>query len=282
MSRDLLTVAPEDTLGEAAEKMAGRGVGAALVMDFGRLVGILTERDLERGERPQLERREMRILDRDGIARMLDAATPMYRPLLATAVFTGLRLGELLGLTWADVDLNAEVVRVRKQLDRAGGRVPPKTPNAVREVELMPALARMLRAHRESRFAIGRARPEDFVFGTTHGTPLHYRNVVRRGLDAAVGGAGLDGSPRLRFHDLRHTFASFLIGEGADVVFVSRKLGHASVKTTLDVYAHLFDAAGHGRRARAALESAFGKIVERSSGNGWEAARPSALGQRLT
>jgi CBS domain-containing protein len=46
MSRDLLTVAPEDTLGEAAEKMAGRGVGAALVMDFGRLIGILTERDL--------------------------------------------------------------------------------------------------------------------------------------------------------------------------------------------------------------------------------------------
>jgi integrase len=74
---------------------------------------------------------------------MLDAATPRYRPLLATAVFTGLRLGELLGLTWADVDLNAEVVRVRRQLDRAGERVPPKTPNALREVELMPALARI-------------------------------------------------------------------------------------------------------------------------------------------
>jgi hypothetical protein len=51
-----------------------------------------------------------------------------------------------------------------------------------------------LRAHRESRFGIGRARPEDFVFGTSHGTPLHYRNVVRRGLDAAVREAGLAGT----------------------------------------------------------------------------------------
>jgi UDP-N-acetylmuramyl pentapeptide synthase len=85
--------------------------------------------------------------------------------------------------------------------------------------------------------------------------------------------------PRLRFHDLRHTFASLLIAEGADVVFVSRKLGHASVKTTLDVYAHLFDAAEHGQRFREALESAFGKIVESSGGNGREPARAVAGGQ---
>jgi integrase len=100
-----------------------------------------------------------------------------------------------------------------------------------------------------------------------HGTPLHYRNVVRRGLGSAVERAGLSASRQLRFHDLRHTFASLLIAEGADVVFVSRKLGHASVKTTLDVYAHLFDAAEHGQRFRAALETAFGKVVESSSGN---------------
>jgi integrase len=79
-------------------------------------------------------------------------------------------------------------------------------------------------------------------------------------------------TPRLRFHDLRHTFASLLIAEGADVVFASRKLGHASVKTTLDVYAHLFDAVEHGRRAREALEAAFGKIVESSGENARESA----------
>jgi CBS domain-containing protein len=61
MSRDLLTVAPEDTLGEAAEKMAGRGVGAALVMDFGRLIGILTERDLLAAVAGRVQTSEARV-----------------------------------------------------------------------------------------------------------------------------------------------------------------------------------------------------------------------------
>jgi hypothetical protein len=70
------------------------------------------------------------------------------------------------------------------------------------------------------------------------------------------------------------TFASLSIAEGADVVFVSRELGHAPVKTTLDVYAHLFDAAEQGRRVRALPESAFGKILESSGGQGRESAEP--------
>lgn len=97
---------------------------------------------LQRGERPMVERREMRILDSDGIGRLLAAADDRYWSLLATALFTGLRLGELLGLTWADVDLAVGHLKVRKQLDRGGARVRPKTERAIREVELMPALAR--------------------------------------------------------------------------------------------------------------------------------------------
>jgi integrase len=276
--RRISDISEDDVLRLIAEaEQTGCSAGStrkALVV-LGGVLGYATRRGmlaanpvarLERGERPQPERREMRILDQDGIARLLDAAAPTYRPLLATAVFTGLRLGELLGLTWADLDLDMGLVRVRKQLDRSGERVRPKTPFAAREVELMPALVRVLRTHRERRFALGHASAEDFVFGTVRGTPFHYRNVVRRGLDAALDQAGLAATPRLRFHDLRHTFASLLIAEGVGVVFVSRKLGHASVKTTLDVYAHLFDWAEHGRRVRAALESGFGKILERGGG----------------
>ncbi|MBA2460730.1 MAG: tyrosine-type recombinase/integrase [Actinobacteria bacterium] len=101
---------------------------------------------LERGERPAVERREMRILDSAEIGRVLEAADDAYRPAIATAVFTGLRLGELLGLTWADVDFDGGIVRVRRQLDRDGRRVAPKTPQAVREVVLMPSLGRLLHA----------------------------------------------------------------------------------------------------------------------------------------
>lgn len=91
---------------------------------------------LERGERPAIAKREKRILDRAEIERLLAAAndskTP-YRTLIATAVFTGLCQGELLGLVWADIDFDAALIRVRKQLDRSSGaRVEPKTQAAVR------------------------------------------------------------------------------------------------------------------------------------------------------
>ncbi len=75
--------------------------------------------------------------------------------------------------------------------------------------------------------------------------------------------AGLDDSnhPTLRFHDLRHTFASLLIAQGMTVVFVSRQLGHASPDITLRVYAHLFDSAEHAERASAMLEASFGSVI---------------------
>jgi integrase len=222
---------------------------------------------LERGERPPVGRREMRILERDEIDRLLTATPERYRPLLATAVFTGLRLGELLGLTWADVDFEKGVLRVRKQLAKDGTRVEPKTAQALRAVVLMPALARLLRGHKEKAFAVGRAKPNDFVFASSVGTAMSARNVSRRGLDKAIGDAGLDadGKPKLRFHDLRHCFASMLIANGADVVFVSRQLGHATPAITLAVYSHLFDSVRHAERTSALLEAAFGTILEMST-----------------
>ena len=124
----------------------------------------------------------------------------------------------------------------------------------------MPALARLLREHQAaSRFS----KKGDYVFASHKGTPLHYRNLAQRGLAKAVEDAGLDGDglPRLRWHDLRHTFASLLIAQGANVVFVSRQLGHASPDITLRVYAHLFDQAEHAQRARDALEASFGATL---------------------
>jgi integrase len=186
-------------------------------------------RRLERGERPPVGRREMRILSRDEIESMIRAATPAYRPLLATAVFTGLRQGELLGLTWGDIDFENAALRVRKAMSRDGQRTQPKTPQAIRDVVLMAA----------------------------------HRNVSRRGLELAVRTAGLERPdvPKLRFHDLRHTFASLLIAQGANVVFVSRQLGHASPDITLRVYAHVFDGAEHAQRTTALLDEQFGDVL---------------------
>lgn len=220
---------------------------------------------LERGERPKIDRREMRILNRDEIDALLRSVIPSYLAIIATAIFTGLRQGELLGLTWADVDFANSVVHVRCQLDRSGERTAPKTPQAYRQVVLMPSLATLLRAHK---LGSAHSGPSDAVFSTGTGSPMNYRNVTRRGFAAAVGKAGLNrpGEPRLRFHDLRHTFASLLVAEGLNIVYVSRQLGHATPAFTLNVYSHLFDRAEHALRATRALEEGFASVLRPFSG----------------
>lgn len=224
-------------------------------------------RRLESDERPRVARQEMRALDGDEIERLLAAAHPSYRPILATAAFTGLRQGELLGLLWQDVDFEAGLVHVRRQFDRTLSYSEPKTEQSKRSVMLVASLSKLLKAHRlASRFSAD----TDPVFASRSGTPLAWRNVARRGMDAAVVKAGLDAVPGRRrptFHDLRDTFASMLIGQGEDVVFVSRQLGHARPSITLDTYADLFDRARHTDRARAAMEAAVGKHLEPRGGD---------------
>jgi integrase len=212
---------------------------------------------LDRSERPAVWKREQRVLNGEEIGRLLDAVAPRYRTLIASAILTGLRQSELLGLRWRDVDFQDELIRVRNALDRHGNDVPPKTEHAVRDVVLIPALADLLREQREtSAFS----RPDDYVFASRVGTPLHWRNVARRALNPALAEAGIEP---LRWHDLRHTFASLLIVGGANVVFTSRQLGHGSSDITLRVYSHLFDRAEQAQRTRDVLEAMLGDVVRR-------------------
>jgi integrase len=166
------------------------------------------------------------------------------------------------------------VIRVRAHLSRAHRAVParrvaPKTPAAIRDVPLVSQLAELLHEHRRgSAFNAG----SDWVFSTGRGTPLGHRNVERRVLQRAARRAGLDGSgrPRLRFHDLRHTFASHLIADlHLDPAQVSRILGYARVTITLDVYTHLFDEARHATEIRAQMaQSAFAQLLETGPAHG--------------
>lgn len=211
--------------------------------------------NLDRTERPAVWIREQRTLNSEEIARLLGAAPPRYRTLLAAAVFTGLRQSELLALRWENIDFADEVVHVQTALDRSGRHVEPKTRNARRDVVLMPALSRALKTLKASS---PYPAPTDYVFVSQVGTPLYWRNVARRALQPALRNAGIE---HVRWHDLRHTFASLLIASGANISFVSRQLGHGSPDITLRVYGHLFDRAEHAQRTRDVLESTFGAIV---------------------
>jgi integrase len=215
-------------------------------------------RTLEKGERPKTESRRQRVLNDDEIGELLEAAGALYRPILATAAYTGMRLSEVLGLVWGDVDLEGGFIEVEYQLSRKGERVEPKTPQAKRKIVLMPALGRLLREHK---LASPYSKDEDLVFCTARGTPHGYRNIERRGLDAAAEKAGLED---LHFHDLRHTYASVLIELGADIVFLSNQLGHANPAITLGVYSHMIRLDAHAERTRQLLEQRGGNVLETS------------------
>jgi integrase len=192
---------------------------------------------------PKIEEGEVEILNADQIAAVLDAlkGNSIY-PIVALAIATGMRRGELLALRWKNVNLDASEVKVERSLEqtKAGLRFKaPKTKHGRRTISLPASAADMLREHRkkqlELRFALGMGKlgAEALVFCSHDGKPLSPNYLSIQWRRAA-------NLPKVTFHALRHSHASALIAAGIDVVTVSRRLGHASPNITLSVYAHLF------------------------------------------
>lgn len=153
-----------------------------------------------------MRRKPQRVFERDEIVRLLDNAGN-YHVLLATSVFSGLRLMELLGLRWADIDFDDGYINVRHQLSRKGVLKGLKSDAGERSVVLFPELARKLREHKAaSRYS----QPQHYAFTSATGRHLHWRNVETRGFDAAVTRAKLtrDEGAKPVLHDLRQRRAS--------------------------------------------------------------------------
>jgi integrase len=214
-------------------------------------------RSLERKERPKKGRREKRILEPQELTRLLEHASESNRLLFETIAWTGLRVSEALGVRWKDLDLRGGFVIPKQQFRRAGGPAVELKSQAGtgRSIVLAPQLASKLKAHR---LVSPWSQDDDLVFGNARGKPRGARGVLDA-LDLAAGKAGLNGGDRrkLTTHDLRHHFASVLIASGADVVHVSRQLGHASVAMTLDVYADEYAKVAHADKSREALSAAM-------------------------
>jgi integrase len=160
-----------------------------------------------------------------------ELAATGYRLIIQTAVFTGMRSGELRGLQWGDIDWLSRQIHVRRAW-KEGEFTQPKTQASVRRIDLPEFLVNELR---EWRLACPKGK-HDLVFPNLVGNPISAANLLQRGFYPALRRAGLR---RIRFHDLRHTFASLLIANGEDIVRVSRLLGHASPAITLKVYSHM-------------------------------------------
>ena len=194
---------------------------------------------------PRPIRYEPSVLSVEDVRRLLAvAASTTHGPLVHTVVMTGLRRGELLGLRWQDVDLDAGVIHVRQTAQWLPGEGSifrsPKTERSRRAVVLAPSTVQVLREHRrsqlEERLAVGAAYQEyGLVFATPLGTPMDPSNL-RRAWRRIVKSFGLTG---LRFHDLRHAHATLMLLGGVHPKVVSERLGHSSVGITLDTYSHV-------------------------------------------
>ncbi len=206
---------------------------------------------------------DITILTEDQIATVLDKLDghPLY-PIIAVAIGTGARRGEIAALTWADVDLDAKTMTIRHSLEqtRAHGVRPktPKTKAGVRTICLPAIAVDAFREHRiktlELRVALGAgALPADApVFATIEGTWPSPDGITDQ-WRAAVKELQL---PKVTFHALRHTHASALIAAGLDVITISHRLGHSKASITLDVYGHLFKDDDTG--AADAIDAVFG------------------------
>lgn len=199
---------------------------------------------------PRIEQPPIRPPTRHDVEAVIAATPEPYRTIVVLAAGTGLRQGECLGLTPDRIDLEGRTVTVDRQLVVVDGSqprlAPPKTRASYRQVPLPAVVTEALSAHLERH----RPGPEGLVFTTRQGRPIrrHRMGEVWR---AAVKKAGVHG--RMRFHDLRHFYASVLIAHGESVKVVQARLGHATATLTLDTYAHLWP--DDGERTRSAVDA---------------------------
>jgi len=207
-----------------------------------RLIERNVVRDLDRDDRPGVARQsEPRYLPANEVALPLSKMTDTFRPVATTCAFAGLRISETLGLTWADVDLNAKTINVCRQLDDDRTlRNETKSAASTAIVPMLPALDRELRAHRVRQAGIDlqlvhRSRR---VFTTVTGQPQSRRNALRA-LHAAGDAAGLngDGLEPVGLHDLRHSLVAGALDTGVPLAEAAVLARHANAKATGAIYA---------------------------------------------
>ncbi|GAB2752703.1 site-specific integrase [Terrabacter koreensis] len=179
----------------------------------------------------------------DEARKLLEAAkSERLSALYVVAVYLGLRRGELLGLQWQHVDLDAETLQVVQSLQRVGGELQlksPKTRKSRRTVPLPPPVVEALKAHKiaqgKERLAAGPDwRDAGMVFPSAVGTPMEPDNLRRSWYRVRE----VLPEPRPRFHDLRHTCVTLLLTEGVAPHIVQEIVGHSAIDVTMTIYAH--------------------------------------------
>jgi integrase len=220
------------------DRLMAEGYGASTIRNTLLPLRVIFRRALVRGEvavnptmgleLPAVRGRRDRIASPSEAARLV-AALERDRVLWATAVYAGLRRGELQALDWSDIELDDGVIRVRASWDQVAGRIAPKTKAGTRAVPIASVLDAHLRELGRASGGVG------LVFGRAHDVafaPVTVDRRARRAWEQA-------GLRPIGLHECRHTFASFMIAAGVNAKALSVYMGHASVTITFDLYGHL-------------------------------------------
>ncbi len=172
-----------------------------------------------------------RIATKDEAAKLIHALPEGEKALWATAIYGGLRRGELRALRWSDVDLSVGLIDVKRSWDDNEGEAEPKTKGSKRRVPIVSPLATLLDAHAAATNRSG----NDLVFGRSASEPFIASTVRARALKAWEA-AKLDS---ITLHECRHTAASLMIAAGANAKALSVVMGHASIEITFNTYGKL-------------------------------------------
>ena len=190
--------------------------------------------------RAPVRQKEIKPLNEEETCRFLEVIwkySRRYYELFLMALHTGMRSGELAGLQWDDVHFKGKYLMVKRQV--VWGKVQSTKGNNMRRIDLSTALLEALqhlkRKRREEWLAKGKNEIPAWVFCNQEGNPLDMNNIKNRHFHPRLKTAGLRS---IRFHDLRHTFATLLIQNGEPIAYVQKQLGHSSIKLTVDTYTH--------------------------------------------
>lgn len=189
---------------------------------------------------------------------LLPSEDAKYKVAIILTVFTGVRLGELMGLEWQDVDFKNGIISINRSsqyLSNMGVFTKvPKTESSIREIAIPEFIISLLEEYKlwyeEQKSIYGELwTNSDRLFVQVDGKPMH-PSTISKWFVKYVGQIGL---PVINFHGLRHTNASLLVAQNIDIAVISARLGHAQISTTLDFYVHPL--LSHNRKAGYALEN---------------------------
>ena len=250
----LLETGRADGTGLSTSTVRGTRRYLSMCIDDAVKSGLVSSNVVRLTKAPKLNKKEIAVLSKEEIARLINVAKEIEHPfmsvvmpqIISLTVHTGMRQGEVFGLKWDDIDFEKSCLFIRRSLAHVIGKgaifQAPKTKNSVRRILLMPEDVKNLRAYKKWQENYSEELGDlfaghDLVFTSPFGEPMSPTNFSRRYFKPLLKKCNI--SSDFTFHGLRHTHATLLLRQGVNPKIVQERLGHSSIKVTMDTYSHV-------------------------------------------